>query len=352
MPRFASLIMVASLALLAVSCARLPHYARPVTVSMEDIKMEDVIFFRDLQRSDFKGEQPPPGFDHRMAAAICVYVQPELDFTYLGHENGSHVFQVSFGQPAFRAVMDRDCSWWNSDMTGEDTEYILEHEGIHFALFEIAARDWSENIPWRVIRVTGEDEAALIENTRARTDAYLERRMDELMQRTLEFDEETSAVYDPGRQKQWLLEVREELAASAAPLAATTDGQCGMNADTRAALAAARKALRDSHYRREVLELVEKAQAAALAPECDQVRATILADKAIDLAANPEHEPCRVDYRATRAIDAAETSVESAGQQTEARQLLRQARAALRPPECDSVRARILADKARQLSAR
>ena len=41
---------------------------------------------------------------------------------------------------AFTAFMDRDCSWWNPQYTGLPHEYILEHEQIHFALFEIAAR--------------------------------------------------------------------------------------------------------------------------------------------------------------------------------------------------------------------
>ncbi len=40
----------------------------------------------------------------------------------------------------FRAEMERDCSWWNPGVRSRDEPRILEHEQMHFVLFEIAAR--------------------------------------------------------------------------------------------------------------------------------------------------------------------------------------------------------------------
>ena len=345
-PRLTKILLLTWIVSLLIGCATLPHYARPVSVDADSFRMEDVIHYRELERSDFKGEEPPAGFDRRMAAAICSQVKPFIEMEYQGQENGSHVYLVKFREPAFRAIMDRDCSWWNQDVDAAGEEYILEHETIHFALSEIAAREWNANLPWDSVRISGLDEAELMQDLESQTDEFFRPRREELLQRNLRFDEETSAVYDPVKQKQWLLKVQQELSRYESQALAM---QCEPDADTREAMKNARLALRLGSYRPAILELVREAEAAAGLPECDRVRAKILADKALELARYPDSRACLVDAETRQMVDSALSHAEGTGGEVES--LLQQAQQALEPPQCDSVRARILVDKAQQLSA-
>ena len=136
-----------------------------------------------------------------MAAAICAQVKPSTDMSYLGSENGKYVYLVSFREPAFRAVMDRDCSWWNQEMIGEPNE-----------------------------------RPPIVRNCKARD-------------------------------------------------------------ETLDAIRRARLALKQSNYRTSMLVLIREAERAARLPECDQIRAHILADKAVDFANNPDETSCRLIAR-------------------------------------------------------
>ena len=350
-------LRIACLAVLLAGCSALPRHARPVLLEDPDyLRKEDVIEYRRLTRADFRGVEPPPGFDHRMAAAICAYIEPQPEqetaqVEYLGEESGKHVYTVTYRNPILRAKMDRDCSWWNADSSDALPEtYILEHEQIHFALFEIAARELSGAIDETSFRFRGADAEELKQDLQSQVKEYLRREVDDFMERQLVFDEQTSAVFDPERQREWHAMVREELGTESFDTVGVPAIACSPDDDTRAALANARRVLRNSNYRPSMLELLEEAQAAAGPPECDAVRARILADKILQIAEDPVSTPCRVDARTRRALDDAIASAAESSQTARAQQLIRQARAALEPPECDNVRARILADKINEAS--
>jgi len=272
-----------------MACAGLPDYARPVALDSGALQKQDVIGYRRLHRADFKGLQPPPGFDHRMGAAICAYLENNIEaesfeFRYLGKDNYSHVYEVTVNNPRIHAFMDRDCSWWNPELADSASEYVLEHEGIHFAIFEIAARKWSRELETAIFRLVGIDEAELKRDMQKQFDNFWEGRKSELDLRNLEFDEQTSAVFDPERQKQWLATVRSELADSDTAGNFEPASSCATDARTRQALQRARHALGDTGYRPSLVDLVDEAEAAARPPECDPVRARILADKAYELS--------------------------------------------------------------------
>ena len=298
MPRTGHWLLLVCCAALSIGCASLPEYARPIVLTDPDLlKKEDVIDYRRLTRADFKAAEPPVGFDHRIAAAICAYIEPAggsdaAEIRFLGQNNDQYLYSVSYDDPQFRARMDRDCSWWNLSVKGDLPEpYILEHEQVHFALFEIAARKWSEEIDFVSFEISGSDPESLQHDLQSQIDEYLQQRMEDLRRRNLEFDEQTSAFYDPGRQREWLAMVRQSLQTESAVDTANAIPGCAIGETTRDALAAAKRVLREHHYRPSMLELITEAEAAAAPPECDQVRARILADKVLaigeDSAATP-----------------------------------------------------------------
>ena len=86
--------------------------------------------------------------------------------------------------------MDRECSWWNPQHIGLPHEYILEHEQIHFALFEIAARRLNQQvarIQERVEAVSRTQEGA-IEALQQRLTAELQAAFEQVKLRSNDFD--------------------------------------------------------------------------------------------------------------------------------------------------------------------
>jgi hypothetical protein len=280
------LTFVACLSFLLAACSTLPDYARPKILSADQLQMKDVIAYRSLQRSDFKGEQPPPGFDHRMGAAICAYFDNNIEadsfeFEYRGMEDYRHVYEVTLKNPRIWALMDRDCSWWNPGIDEEMYEYVLEHEEVHFALFEITARKWSAQLEATLFLISGSDESELKQDLQAQFETFWERGKQELDARNLEFDKQTSAVFDPERQKQWLATVRDELSAVSA---ASPARDREVDARTREAPDRAREALKIDDEGPGSTSAIEEAGAAALPPDCDPVRAGMLAVRDYRLA--------------------------------------------------------------------
>lgn len=290
------LLALACLGLSLGACSALPDYARPVTLSADQLRMKDVIRYRPLERSDFKGEQPPPGFDLRMGAAICAFFKNNIDaesfeFTYLGLDNYRHVYSVKFKKPRVWALMDRECSWWNPGIDESDQAYVLQHEEVHFALFEIAARKWTEQLESTEFRISGGDESELKQDLQAQFDEFWESGKHELDSRNLEFDERTSAVFDPEGQREYLAMVRAELSSGVAAGISSPAPDCTPDAQTREALTRARRAIEAAAAASEGVseqgktrDLIEQARAALGPPACDPVRAGMLADEANRLA--------------------------------------------------------------------
>ena len=99
-------------------------------------------------------------------------------------------------------------------MTGFPREYVLEHEQIHFALYEIKARRL--NASAAAIAEKMRSTASTPEEAQTRAQETLEEHMaeisEELIEQNREFDEDTSLGYKPERQKAWLERVTSELA--------------------------------------------------------------------------------------------------------------------------------------------
>jgi hypothetical protein len=182
-----------------------------------------VISYRPLTRQDFKSALAPPAFRayaDRIGAATCAYVQTVREAQFLARPVAAVNKQVEFHSEArnlrFEAAMNRRCSWWNTRQTQLPEPYVLEHEQIHFAIFELESRKLNaqlDRIAERLRAVAPTGEAAGSETQRKLLERLEEARRD-IMDRSNRFDEDTSYGYEPEKQKEWLRRVESELAAT------------------------------------------------------------------------------------------------------------------------------------------
>lgn len=207
----------------SVGAQHLPDFARPSheRLSAEEAnRARDTIYYRTLTRADFRGDHPPPQMArHRgkLGAATCGLIgtpgRTQIEVSENPGAPRNQRFRVEGRDFRFEATMDRDCSWWN-DEADLPAWYVLEHEQIHFALFELETR--------RLNRIFDENPDAAIGyggSKAAAQDAFndaIEAELDAAMKRVLErsthFDEDTSMGVHEARQRIWLDRILRELA--------------------------------------------------------------------------------------------------------------------------------------------
>jgi hypothetical protein len=196
----------------------LPEHARPTGSTHSDMSVlanADEIPYRQLTREDFTATEPPPhldGFAKRIGALTCAHVRTSRD-SMAWTEPRSSGFESRMTRLRFMARMDRNCSWWNPEPGSYAEAYILQHEQIHFAIIELEARRLQAQVPElkRDLVSSGatrqESEAKLKELVADVFRESLERTLD----RSLEFDEDTSGKHATAVQKQWYEDVMREL---------------------------------------------------------------------------------------------------------------------------------------------
>jgi predicted metal-dependent hydrolase len=206
-----------------LGCSTLPEYAAPKggVVEAGSLDSSDVISYRQLTRADFRGTHAPPEFAKvadRVGAATCGQVRPTNDTEFFikwrqetPTSDKHHWVEVK--KLSFMALMDRRCSWWNDKAAARAPAYVLEHEQIHFALYELGARklNASTEALKREMTIAGNSQAEVESRAqRALNDALL-KATEDLLERNRQFDEDTSLGYRPDRQRNWLKRVTEEL---------------------------------------------------------------------------------------------------------------------------------------------
>lgn len=219
-------VALALLASLGGACSTLPDSAAPQggVVAASELDDSDVIPYRALTRADFRGTAVPQPFAavaDRVGAATCGQVRttPDTQMFVQGvtPPGGETRYFAKVKRLRFRALMDRSCSWWNDKVASFAPAYVLEHEQIHFALYELGARKLNERVEDIVKDV--ENEGSSVEAVQAHAEdainGALEDAVGDILDRNREFDEDTSLGYQPARQKEWLARVTEELAETA-----------------------------------------------------------------------------------------------------------------------------------------
>lgn len=216
---------LALLVLLAVACAGLPDYARPRMHPGDPQQPAHQGFtYRPLTPADFRAASPPDHLDghaERVNAHSAIRIRPTPASKFAvtqGELYGQLCFFGRIDHLAFEAVMIPERSWWNPAMPPAATAYVLQHEQIHFALTEIAARRLTrETAAWAaaqlVIRPSPQEvHAEIVRLVSERVNAAMEAGL----QRHAEFDEDTSLFYNPRRQRWWAWTVEDELKATEA----------------------------------------------------------------------------------------------------------------------------------------
>ena len=212
------------LATLLLGCgSTLPEYAAPKggVVAAASLDSSDVISYRQLSRADFRGTQAPPEFAkvaNRVGAATCGQVRTTNDTLFLinwrqATPSSERQHRVEIKKLSFMALMDRRCSWWNDRTASRAPAYVLQHEQIHFALYELGARKLNasaEAIKQAMISEGSSQEVVQNHAQQALNDALV-KATEELLLRNREFDEDTSLGFRPDRQRAWLKTVTDEL---------------------------------------------------------------------------------------------------------------------------------------------
>lgn len=213
---------------LLLGCATLPEYAAPKggVVDAGKLDSSDVIGYRQLTRADFRGTQAPPEFAPvaaRVGAATCGQVRTTADTTFLINwrqetPKGQKRHWVEVKKLEFMALMDRHCSWWNEKAASRAPAYVLQHEQIHFALYELGARKLNASVDSisREMKAEGSSPQEVQEHAQKALNEALQKATDELLERNRDFDQDTSLGYRPDRQRAWLQKVTQELAETQA----------------------------------------------------------------------------------------------------------------------------------------
>jgi hypothetical protein len=202
-----------------VSCSTLPEQAAPKgsIFAPGSVDLSDAISYRALTRADFRSSAPPAQFGpvaDSIGAATCGYIvaAPGARFAnrLIPASGGAVLYEATPDGIRYSAHMDRSCSWWNPKDLGIPPDYVLEHEQIHFAIFELEARRLNGTIEQqlRATAATPEEASSLVQE---QLEAEVRSCLATVLERSRDFDEDTSMGHKPEAQKRWLARVQAEL---------------------------------------------------------------------------------------------------------------------------------------------
>jgi hypothetical protein len=212
---------VLSLSLMLITaCAQLPEYAKPRRIQIDEIPNSQTGFtYRQLARDDFRATLLPENLSthgERINAQSAIQIRLTADSSF-SITRWPFFDQINYTGNitylAFETVMIPDNSWWSPKIKAEMTGYVLQHEQIHFALTELAARKltidaqkWASNL--LVIRPTPQQVySEVVQQIKDMINSAIESNQS----RHEEFDKDTSLFYTPSWQAWWLETVEKEL---------------------------------------------------------------------------------------------------------------------------------------------
>lgn len=213
------------MALVYCGCASSSHDP-PISTyhESETLDFSGFIRYQTLTRDDFQATTPPnegKGIPRHASAALvgAVRVAPQSDWSVTQLKTGSDstLFEATARNLRFEAIMDPKTSWWHEELDSISTAYVLQHEQIHFAIFELKARSLNARLPEIAARLRSIaptiDEARRAANARLEEDRRAWDR--ELEERQNQFERETANGKLRDRQLEWWSRIRAELAATA-----------------------------------------------------------------------------------------------------------------------------------------
>jgi len=211
------LLVFLSLTLFFVGCAGLPDYAKPLLFSVAENLPSNVIGYRDLDKGDFQAKELPVSlkdYAKKLNAHTAASIRPTLHSKYfvsLANFAGKQWYLGHVKELSFEAVMIPGRSWWNPTLRKSLESYVLQHEQIHFALMEIAARklsDKAEAIDIEVFEASF-DEAK--QSLKEKIEILIAETLQAVIKEHIAFDENTSQFHDPEKQQWWYDQVTTKL---------------------------------------------------------------------------------------------------------------------------------------------
>jgi len=195
--------------------SRIPEFARPQRLTGEEKYLtDDLIPYRKLRRDDFRASHPPPSFGEnaaQMGAITCATIRSRPGARFTSELRGADI-EVGIEGLEFEAMMDRGCSWWNDAREVYSSAYMLEHEQVHLALFEVEARRLTRRLTRaRISARRGVDPDELAARMQRRIDGEVESATRAVLERSLRFDEDTSLRHRPALQRRWFETLEAEL---------------------------------------------------------------------------------------------------------------------------------------------
>ena len=207
---------------LTVSCAQLPEHAKPRFFSPEidSLASKNGFSYRQLSIKDFQAKSLPEDYrqyDHHIGAQSCISIRPSKDSKVnivRSYYQDMSFYAGTISQLVFEAIFIPGCSWWNPDIAKNKEQYVLQHEQVHFALAELAARNLTREASFEVKSYLA------IGNTYSEVQKDILEKLKSLQRETMElsieehtdFDEDTSLFYDPRVQRRWLENINLRLA--------------------------------------------------------------------------------------------------------------------------------------------
>jgi hypothetical protein len=203
--------------LLWLLASSITSWARP-PLDLSKVDSLDLAGYRPLLRGDFRGKHAPAQFLHSPVlpvAVSCIYVvlNPGARIYALPKQvDGATIYVPEVKDLSFQAVLSRSCSWWN-DQHEISPAYVLEHEQIHFALYEVAARRLNERADRLLKALEGSSDSpqAAVAAAQRFLHQSLDRTMQDVVEDNVRFDRETSFGFQPDRQQQWRMTVEGDL---------------------------------------------------------------------------------------------------------------------------------------------
>jgi hypothetical protein len=212
-------------AILFAGCSnRLPDFGLPRTYSAGMVLPDHVVSYRNLVVADFQATKLPDFlYDHthelNAHTAVAIRTVPGAQYLLSSPQKGSSATMYSgrVENLVFEAVMIPAHSWWNPSLARDKTDYVLQHEQIHFALMELAARRLTAKAvnEQDLLSVKAANSEAVQERLLGRIDQWLAESEKEVVRQHTEFDIATSHRYAPAVQQQWFERVQRELKGQA-----------------------------------------------------------------------------------------------------------------------------------------
>jgi hypothetical protein len=182
--------------------------------------------YRDLTMEDFQADSlVEPMMEHagKINAHATIQIRVTSDSSFRMTQSylfGQAYFFGSIEHIGFEAVMLPERSWWNPGIPPGLRTYVLQHEQIHFALTEIAARRLTkESREWasKILAIKPTPQEVRPELARQIQDK-INATMEESLKRQSEFDEDTSLFNNQRRQQWWYWAIEDELKTSSPPI--------------------------------------------------------------------------------------------------------------------------------------